>query len=163
MLSSGFTLSSIPQPEEVVGRTVQYLLGWLGKYSETKQPMELDIFLCYTAFGPLGDVVFSKPFGFIREGRDTGAAVATATASSFTVVFGYYRRLRSLILLNPLTTWLQVLPTGQLFNTAMETKAMQQYPDRLTLRNIQTQATNFMAAGSKTAATAPQAFIYFMI
>ncbi|RYP43453.1 hypothetical protein DL770_011668 [Monosporascus sp. CRB-9-2] len=67
---------------------------------------------------------------------------------------------------------------GQLFNTAMETvsesqknvdahsdlvahwlKAMQQYPDRLTLRNIQAGATDFMAAGSETAATAMQAYI----
>ncbi|RYO98648.1 hypothetical protein DL766_001052 [Monosporascus sp. MC13-8B] len=182
MLSSGFTLSNILQSEEAVDRTVEYLLGWLGKYSETQQPIELDLFLRYTVFDLLGEVVFSKPFGFIREGRDIGGAVATATASSFTVVFGYYRRLCTLFLMNPLTTWLQILPTSQLLNTAMETvserqknvdahsdlvahwlKAMQQYPDRLTLQNIQAQATNFMAAGSETAATALQAFIYFMI
>ncbi|RYP46844.1 hypothetical protein DL768_007011 [Monosporascus sp. mg162] len=78
--------TTILQSEEVADRTVQYLLWWLGKYSETQQPMELDLFLRYMVFGLLEDVVFSKPFGFITE----------------------------------------ILPKGQLFNTAMETVSERQ-------------------------------------
>ena len=162
--------------------TIENLLGWMDKHAETGKSMRFDLFLRFSAFDILGDVIFSKQFGLTREGRDVGNAIATVTQMSFAVVFGYYSRWRSLFLSNPLITWLQILPMGHIHETAMKAiserqknvdarfdvvahwfKMLQEHPERLNLRNIQSQATNSISAGADTVATAMQTFIYFTI
>lgn len=142
--------------------------------------MDLGLFLRFTAFDILGDIIFSKQFGLTKEGRDVGNAIRTITGMSFSVVFGYYGSLRSLFLANPLNTWLQILPMGYIYRTAMDAieerhknigarfdivahwlRALRENPDWLSLRNVQAQATNSISAGADTTATALQTFIYF--
>lgn len=160
--------------------TIENLLGWMDEYSKTGKPMQLGLFLRFLAFDILGEVIFSKQFGLTREGRDVDNAMANITGMSFAVVLGYYSRWRNLLMTNPLITWLQILPMGYIYDTTMKAiaerqenadarfdvvahwfKMLKEHPERLTLRNIQSQATNSISAGADTVSTASQAFIFF--
>ena len=92
--------------------------------------MDLDRFFTYMAFDIAGELTFSKPFGFIDEGRDIGNAVSTNQALQiFLCTFGFYRR-ASYLLCNPLVTWTQLAPVGHIVNTAAAAiKERQKNPD----------------------------------
>lgn len=81
--------------------------------------MDLDRFFTYMAFDITGEVTFSKPFGFLDEGRDVGGAIATNVGLQiFLCTFGFYRW-ASWALCNPLVTWTQLAPVGHIVNTSM--------------------------------------------
>lgn len=89
------------------------------RHAETHEPMDLDKFFTYVAFDITGDVTFSKPFGFIEEGRDVGNAIAANFGVQiFLCTFGFYRW-ASYIVNNPLVTWTQLLPVGHIVNTSI--------------------------------------------
>jgi cytochrome P450 len=79
-------------------------------------------------------------------------------------------------------TWLSILPMGHLFNTTRSVleereqnmnarfdavqycfKQNERFPEKLTIRDIGTQALAAVGAGSDTVAAGIQAFIYHMI
>lgn len=81
--------------------------------------MDLDKFFTYMAFDITGEITFSKPFGFLDEGRDVGGAIATNVALQiFLCTFGFFRW-ASYALCNPLVTWTQLAPVGHIVNTSM--------------------------------------------
>ncbi|KAH9995211.1 cytochrome P450 [Xylariaceae sp. FL0662B] len=178
----GYTLTNILQMEGIVDNTIEALLGWMDKYAETRQPMPLDRFLHYTAFDVVGDVLFSAQFGFLKAGKDIGDAIAGSWfLNFFTGVSGFYGTWRKL-LMNPFTTWLDILPMTHVFNKAVRAvderrknpdaptdiiahwfKAIEKNPGRVTLRNVYAQAGNNVGAGVDTVACALMAFMYFML
>ena len=61
------------QSEEAIGRLIERLMEWMDVFARDGTPMELDKYLSYTALDIVGEVVFSKPFGFVSfpgEGTD---------------------------------------------------------------------------------------------
>jgi len=169
--------------EDAVNRPIELLLGWMDQYSDRHEPMHLDKFLTYTAFDVVGEVVFSKPFGFTQQGIDIDNSIANSKGLSFfSATASFYRHWRNLLLTNPLMTQLQILPMGHVFNTAMKAvderqknaearfdivahwfRTLEQAPDRLSIRNIHAQATNNIGAGADTVSCSIQAFIYFLM
>lgn len=94
------------------------LLSWLDKSSEEKTPLKLGDFFSYAAYDIIGEVTFSKSFGFMEEGEDIGGAIAMNEAMElFFVLFGYIRYV-SYTFCNPLTTWLGILPLGYMGDRA---------------------------------------------
>ncbi|KAK7750867.1 hypothetical protein SLS62_007266 [Diatrype stigma] len=179
-LATGYTLGSVLQAEDTMNNTIENLLGWMDEYSKSGKPMQLNIFLRFLAFDILGDVIFSKQFGLTRAGKDIHNALATITAMGSSVVLGHYSFWRNLFLMNPVNTWLQILPIGYIYDTVIKAiserqrnpdarfdvvahwfKMLQEHPERLNLRNIQSQATNSISAGADTVSTALQACIFF--
>lgn len=64
-----------------MNRAIEPLLGWLDSFATEKhEPMELSKFLSYTTFDVVGEIVFSKQFGFISEGKDIGNAIENSLA-----------------------------------------------------------------------------------
>lgn len=68
--ASGYSLSTMLQTEEHMNRLIDKLLGWLDRYAAEGGPMDYDLLFSFTAFDIIGEVLFSKPFGFIERGED---------------------------------------------------------------------------------------------
>lgn len=173
------------QYEPAVDNTIELLLGWMDKYSQSKEPMHLDHYFGYTTFDVVGEVVFARPFGFLEKGYDIDNSIANSEMlSGFTAFASFYLFWRNLFLTNPIMTWLQILPMGHVFNTTMKAvkdretnidnqkdfvivdhwlRTLQQSPERLTLRNIYAQATNNVGAGADTVNSALQSFFYHLL
>ncbi|KAI1073369.1 cytochrome P450 [Whalleya microplaca] len=115
---AGFLLHNVIQYQDIIDENIGKLLGWMDRYSKIKEPMDLDKFFTYVAFDITGDVTFSKPFGFIDEGRDVGNSIATnVKLQIFLCTFGFYRW-ASYLLANPFMTWTKLLPVGHMVNTS---------------------------------------------
>lgn len=181
-LAAGYLLTNQLQAEPAVDDTVELLLGWLDKHAEEHKPIDLDRFFTYTTFDVVGEVIFSKSFGFLREGRDIGGAIANSLAQNIYVAVGGYMQWFHLLLSNPLVTWLDVLPFGHIIDTAVGAikereknpdarfdavahwfRYLSQNPDRMSPGEVQSAASNAVAAGADTVACGLQAFVYHMI
>lgn len=176
---------NVLQYEPSITRTIERLLGWIDKYSQSKAPMSLDDFFAYTTFDVVGEVVFAKPFGFLEKGTDIGNSVANSEMLSFIAASAsFFPRLRNMLISNPFMTWLGILPLGHVFNTTMAAvkerernldsnsqfvivdhwlRTLRQQPDRLHVRNVYAQATNNVGAGADTVNSALQSFFYHLL
>lgn len=181
-LAAGYTLTNLLQAEPAVDDTVELLLGWLDRHADEHKPIDLERFFTYTTFDVVGEVIFSKSFGFLREGRDIGGAIANSLVQNIYVAVGGYMQWFHLLLSNPLVTWLDVLPFGHIIDTAVGAikereknpdarfdavahwfRYLAQNPARMSAREVQSAASNAVAAGADTVACGLQAFVYHMI
>lgn len=157
-------------------------MSWFDKYSHTQQPMDLGLFLRFSAADIVADVVLSENFGLTKEGKDVHGITRTLEFSSLILFMGHYRWVSNLFVTNPFMTWLDILPLGTVFYTAMNAikereksddtrcdvashwfKVLREQPGRLSIRNIQAQAANTLSAGSDTVSDASQGFIYCVL
>lgn len=180
--ASGYALSNVVKYEEALSRVVSKLFGWLDRFSESGEPMDLDQFFTFTTFDVVGEVLFSKEFGFIEKGEDIGNSISNnAALQGLGTPVSQFRWLQ-LVLGNPLVTILGLSPGSMLFRHALETllerqknpdarfdvvahwfKYLNQHPDRTNFRNIEAQTTMNVGAGSDTVSCGLQSTIYHMI
>ncbi|KXJ96464.1 cytochrome P450 [Microdochium bolleyi] len=119
MSNAGFLLHNVLQYEGTIDENISKLKGWMDKHAADGSQMDLDKFFTYMAFDITGEVTFSKPFGFLDQGKDVGGAIATNVGLQiFLCTFGFYRW-ASYALCNPLVTWTQLAPVGHIVNTSM--------------------------------------------
>ncbi|CAF3598247.1 hypothetical protein HG531_012106 [Fusarium graminearum] len=120
---------------------------------------------------------------YIAGTYNIGGAIRNSLAlNAYVAVAGYFRWINVLLVANPLVTWMGIMPMGHLFNTTAAVLANReknhdvrydavsywfnqhsQHPDKLTIREINTQALAAVGAGSDTVAAGIQSFIYYMI
>ncbi|KAB5536420.1 cytochrome P450 [Coniochaeta sp. 2T2.1] len=181
-LSPAYSLSNVIQSEHAVTRTIEMLLDWMDQYAEEQKPMDLDKFFTFTAFDIVGEVIFSKQFGFLKPGADIGNVISNSLALNAYAAIGGFLQPLNLLVANPFVTWLQIMPMGHLFNTTQKAiderlknqdarfdilahwfKTLTQHPDRMELRDIYAQATTTVGAGADTVSCALQSFVYHMI
>jgi cytochrome P450 len=182
-IAGAYTFSNILRSEEHIDRTFESFLTRLDTYATSKKPMELNTFISFATFDVIGEVAFSKPFGFLEQGKDIGNAIQNSLAlSAYISVAGYFRWINIALLANPVMTWLALLPMGHLFDTIKTVladreknantrydavqywlKQHERHPDKLTIREINAQALAAVGAGSDTVAAGIQSFIYHMI
>ncbi|PGG96095.1 hypothetical protein GX51_07990 [Blastomyces parvus] len=182
-LAPAYTLSNLLVNESNISETIELLLGWLNKFASSGDPIDLGKYFTFATSDIVGDAVFSKQFGFLREGRDINNTIANATPqTAYVSVAGYFRWFHVLFLSNPVITWLNITPWGHLIDTAMSAikerqknpdarvdavahwfRMLHQHPDRMQLHEIHSAAFNAVAAGNETVAAGLQAFVYYMI
>ncbi|ROW09024.1 hypothetical protein VMCG_02856 [Cytospora schulzeri] len=181
-LASGYLLGNLLQAEAAIDDTVELLLGWLDRHADERRPINLDRFFTYATFDVVGEVIFSKGFGFLREGKDIRGAIANSLVHNQYLAVGGYMPWLQVLVSNPFVTWLNVLPFGHILDTtqgAIEQRKqnpearfdavahwlryLEQNPDRMEASEVQTGALNAVAAGSDTVACGLQAFVYHMI
>ena len=186
--AAGYSLTNNLQNEGAVDDVVELFLGYLDNFAATKQSFNFDEYIAYTAFDIVGELLFSKQFGFLKENRDVGNAIANALALGvYAATMGFYRWVHVIILGNPLMTALGLLPMGHLFDTTVHSlddrlknphdsrfdiadhwlRAMEKSkanPDapEVTLRDVYAMATGVVGAASDTVSTAMQSFVYYM-
>lgn len=185
-LAGGYTLTNVLKLEDTISRTAEMLLGWMDKFAKNGKAMHLDKFFTYAAFDVVGNVTFSRPFGFLEQGADIGNSISNSLALNVYAAVGGFLQPLHMIVANPLVTWLQVMPMGHLFNTTMTAlhereregernpdtssdlaahwfKMLAQDPKRMKLRDIHAQATTTVGAGADTVSCGLQAFVYHML
>ncbi|KAK3986012.1 benzoate 4-monooxygenase cytochrome P450 [Cladorrhinum sp. PSN332] len=182
-LAPAYTLSNLLRSEASIGQTIDLLFGWFDKFAASGEPIDLDKFFTFATSDVIGETVFSKQFGFLREGRDIDNTITNAhPQAAYVSVAGFFRWFHVLFLSNPFITWLGITPWGHLINTAMAAikerqqnpdarfdalahwlRMLKEHPDRMQLHEVHSAAFNAVAAGNETVATALQAFVYYMI
>ncbi|KAK8052450.1 hypothetical protein PG993_003835 [Apiospora rasikravindrae] len=182
-VAPAYTLSNVLQSEEAIDSTIALLLRWLDRFAEKGEPVRLDEFVSFTTSDVVGEVVFSKPFGFLKKGADiAGAFAASEAQSAYVSAVGFFRWIHVLLLANPVMTGLGIVPWGHIINTAMSAikarqanpdgrfdasshwfRMLKQNPGRMDRHEIDSAAFNAVAAGSDTVSSGIQAFLYYMI
>ena len=182
-IAGAYTVSNILRSQEYIDQTFMLFFRWLDKFAEDARPMDVNKYISFATFDVIGEVIFSKSFGFLQQGEDIGNAISNSLAlNAYVAVAGYFRWINIVLLANPLMTWLSILPMGHLFNTTRSVlgerkrnmnarfdavqywfQQNEKYPEKLTIRDIGTQALAAVGAGSDTVAAGIQAFIYHMI
>jgi cytochrome P450 len=182
-LAPAYTLSNVLRSEKSIDQVCELLFEWLDKYSASGEAIDLGEYFIYATSDIIGEMLFSKQFGFLREGRDIDNAIAYShPAAVYMSIAGYFRWFHVLFLSNPLMTWLGAAPWGHLKETALAAieerhsnpdarfdalaqwfRMLKENPDRMDEHEIQSGAFNAIAAGSEPTASTLQAFVYYMI
>lgn len=156
-LASAYAMSNVIKNEEQISALIERLMQWLDKFSESHEPMDLAQLFTFTAFDVVGEVVFSKPFGFLEQGADIDDCISqTLQFESYVSIAAFAQWLHNLLVGNPLVTWLDIMPTNYLAktsNAALEArksnqdarfdfvahwlKSHEQNPDKLSYRDLQ--------------------------
>lgn len=180
--SAGYTLSNLLQNEEAVDSTVKMFLEHLDRYAASGTPFQLDQYFTFMAFDVVGEMLFSKQFGFLKNDRDVGDAIKNGTVLSvYASVIGFIRWFHVTLLGNPFMTWLGLLPMGHLYDTTVKAlderldnrdsrfdavahwfKALDKNPEKVKIRDVYAVATGAVGAGSDTVSCALQSFVYHM-
>lgn len=173
-LVPGYSLSNILKSEEHISNNIATLLDWMDRYAAQKKPMDLCEYLTYTTLDNTGEVIFSQPFGLIKEGRDIGNAIKNnLTLNPLVAAAGFFIWAYVALVANPVITWTGLLPMGHLFDTtaaAMKKrkenpdarfdiaahwfKTQRDNPDKLSNRDIEAAATMGVGAGGDTTSCA---------
>ncbi|KAK2603379.1 hypothetical protein N8I77_009843 [Diaporthe amygdali] len=185
----GYSLSNMVNCEEAIDKVIGLLMDWMSKYADSGEPMHLDRFCTFTSNDVTSEVLFSRPYGFLEKGYDIGNAIANnVRLGRFAAVAGHHwimLMIHAILLANPITTWLGVLPTGHILEVTMNSlrerenretkggnrfdlleywlKTLRDHPDRLDLNTVQGQTIGTVAAGGDATSTALQSFFYHMI
>lgn len=179
--ASAYAQSNVVQYEEAITPLISKLCQWMTRYAASGEPMAFDKFISYMAFDVVGEVLFSRPFGFIEKGEDIDNAIANnlALEAIGTPIsqFPWAQKLLG----NPLVTYLNLSPGSMLMETAVAAllerqknpdarfdmaahwlRYLEQHPDRTTYRNVEAQTTTNVGAGADTTSCALQSIFYHM-
>ncbi|KAI1845677.1 hypothetical protein JX266_008288 [Neoarthrinium moseri] len=179
---------STTDPKEKLARSKNFAAGWtlsniLQNEAAFDDVIDLGRWITFTTFDTIGQAIFSKQFGFLKEGSDIGNSIANGAAlNAYATILGFFRWVHVLFLGNPLMTSLQILPMGHLFNTSVQTvserlenndssfdvlahwlRALEKNPESMSMRDIYGEATGAIGAGSDTVTCATQSFLYHML
>ncbi|KAJ6118888.1 hypothetical protein N7471_013508 [Penicillium samsonianum] len=182
-IASGYALSNIIKHEPHFDTVLRLLTTRLNEFCRSGQPVELDRWFTFFAFDAVGEVIFSKSFGFLEQGKDVRDAIANQRLlAPYAAVMGYYAWFHNLTLGNPLLSRLGIQPSSHVFDTCiaaidarkenpakrndmmqkwLDTRA--KYPDRMEEVEIFSTAVGTLGAGGDTVSATIQALFYFLI
>ena len=182
-LSAGFSLSNISKTEPYIDNVLSLFKTRFDELSDSGAPVEFQQWFSFFAFDVLGEVTFSKSFGFVESGTDIRNAIAnTGSLVYYISIMGNYIWLHNLTLGNPLFSRLGLQPNSHIFDTCLIAVDKRQnnpevrhdmmqrwldvrasHPDRLSERDIFAAAVANIGAGAETISTAAQTVIYNLL
>ncbi|CAI7592576.1 unnamed protein product [Penicillium glandicola] len=182
-IAAGFALSNIIKSEPHVDAILHCLEERLDALSKSKEAVEFNKWFSFFAFDVLGEVTFSKSFGFVETGTDIRDAIANTKALAFYVAaMGQYTWLHNLTLGHPLLSRIGIQPSSHIFDTCLAAiearkknpekrndmmqhwlEVRAKYPDRMAENEILAAAVANIGAGAETVGATAQAFIYYLL
>ncbi|KAJ6005490.1 hypothetical protein N7451_003434 [Penicillium sp. IBT 35674x] len=182
-LSAGFSLTNITKMEPYIDSVLETFKIRFDELSATGGTVQFQDWFSFFAFDVLGEVTFSKSFGFVESGTDIRNAIAnTGSLVYYIAVVGNYVWFHYLTLGNPLFSRLGLQPSSHIFDTcliAVENRKknpeirydmMQRWldvrashPDRLSEKDIFAAAVANIGAGAETISATAQAVIYYLL
>ncbi|KAI1871018.1 hypothetical protein JX265_006058 [Neoarthrinium moseri] len=182
LLASAYATSSILHSEHALDRQIELLLKWMENYAASSKPMQLSEFFTFTAYDIMGEVMFSKPFGFLEQGSDIEDSLRQGLEfGSYAAILPYFPWLQR-ILVSPRIASLELLPFNFIVRRSINAlnerksnpdarydyvahwlKTHQKHPDRLTAKDVQAAVTTNVSAGADTVSCALQSFVYHAI
>lgn len=181
-ISSGFSISNIIKSEHSVDEAITQIKQKLEAFSNTDQPVNFEQWITYFTFDIVGRATFSRPFGFLEQGKDVGNSIAAAAiVQEYCAILGHFYWLHRYVLLeNPIIKWLGLtLPTTHVVDTTLHAIASRdkdeeargdmieqwmvayhKHPATMEKKEIFGVALANIGAGADTVSAALQAFIY---
>lgn len=182
-LSAGFSLSNITKAEPYIDNVLRLFKTRFDELSDSGAPVEFQQWFSFFAFDVLGEVTFSKSFGFVQSGSDIRNAIAnTGSLVYYISIMGNYIWFHNLTLGNPLFSRLGLQPNSHIFDTCLlavdnrknnpEVRhdmmqrwldARASHPDRLSENDIFGAAVANIGAGAETVSATAQAVLYYLL
>lgn len=182
-IAAGFALSNIIKFEKHVDAVLQQLEDRFDELCKSGEAVDFDKWFSFFAFDVVGEVTFSKSFGFVETGTDIRNAVANTKALAlYIAAMGHYVWFHNLTLGNPLPSKIGIQPSSHIFDTcvaAIDTRKnnpevrndmMQRwldvrakYPDRMAESELLAAAVANIGAGADTVGATAQAFVYILL
>ncbi|BCS26042.1 cytochrome P450 [Aspergillus puulaauensis] len=182
-LSAGFSLSNITKTEPYIDSVLKLFTTRLNALSDSNTPIHFQDWFSFFAFDVLGEVTFSKSFGFVDSGIDIRSAIAnTGLLVYYIAIFGNYVWFHNLTLGNPLFSRLGLQPNSHIFDTcllAIESRKSNPelrhdmvqrwldvratHPERMKEEDIFGAAVANIGAGAETVSSTAQAVIYNLL
>ena len=182
-LAPAYTGSSIMKSERFMDKTIQLLENRLDELSQRKQPFDFGLWLHFLTWDIIGEIMYSKRFGFLDEAKDIGNSIKNNFALALYVTAASYAQwLHAIFFGNPILRWLDFHPKEHTLNTTLKavaarkenTKArvdmmeqwkeqQRRHPDRMTDHEILCAAIVNLGAGADTVWSVLQAFFYFLL
>lgn len=182
-VAAGYSLSNIIKSEPYVDATIELLVKNLDGLARAGEKVNLDRWFTYCAFDIIGEVAFSRSFGFLREARDVRGAIANSrNLFLYISLIGHAYWLHRLLMANPILGWLNLQPTSHIFDTCLAAvdsrkkndevrrdmmerwlEVRRTYPDRMEDKEVLAAAMVTIGAGSESISTTLQAFFYYLL
>ena len=182
-IAASFALSNIIKSEPHVDAILQQLEDRLDELSRSGEAVDFDKWFSFFAFDVLGEVTFSKSFGFVETGTDIRGAVANTKALAlYIAAMGHYTWFHNLTLGNPLLSSIGIQPSSHIFDTCLEAidarknnpeirsdmmqcwlDARAKYPDRMAENELFAAAVGNIGAGADTVGATAQALVYYLL
>lgn len=182
-VAAGYALSNIIKSEPHIDSAIELLERRWDELSEAGKPVELDRWFNYLAFDVIGEVTFSRAFGFLESASDIGGSIANSRVLTlYVTIAGFFLTLHDMTLGNPWMGKLGLTPSQHIFdtvsravderkiNTNARTDIMEQWmrtqaahPHRFGETEIQAVVSATVGAGADTVSATLQAFWYYLL
>ena len=182
-VASGYTLSNVLKNESHIDCTITLMEERLEQIAKRKEPFDFSEWLHFLSWDILGEVTFSKRFGFLDQGGDVDNAIKnTWMLALYVTLAGYAQWLHALLLGNPILRWVNFEPNEHTYkicvasvnermaNTEARVDMMEhwmrtreKHPDRMGEKEAFCAAAANLGAGGDTVAITLQAFFYLLL
>ncbi|KIW04443.1 uncharacterized protein PV09_04709 [Verruconis gallopava] len=182
-VAPGYAFSNVIQSEPYIDNLIRKMEENFDKYTKEGKPIEFDHWFNYFGFDVLGEVTFSKAFGFLEQARDIGGAIAnTRFLGLYIAVIGHYYWLHDILLANPLINYFNLAPSNHIFDTALAAvearknnpdvrkdmmeqwlQVRRAHPERMEEKELLAGAVVNVGAGADTISTTLQSFFYHLL
>jgi len=122
-----YSMAAMQQLSPFINDTIELLAKKIGQHIDESPSKVFDLgdYLHYFAFDVLGEVAFSRSFGFLAEGRDVDSAIKTIDNSqTYNGIVGQVPELDFLLRRNPLWRFIPWLSTKNALITRMALEEM---------------------------------------
>lgn len=182
---AGYSLSSLLRSENHIDSVLTLMCQRFDGLIASKKAMEPPIWFNFMAFDILGEMIFSKSFGFLKKGYDIGGAINnTSQLAIYISIMGHLQWLHKIFLGNPLIQIFGLQPNQHIFDTTMATiksrkenpeirrDMVEQWTERyesvkdkgiMEEKEILCAAIANIGAGADTVSATMQAFFHFLI
>ena len=182
-VGSGYALSNILKAEPDIDRTLLTFVDRLDSLSRANKSVNFDEWFTYLAFDNLGEITFSKDFGFVENGYDIGNSIANnKKLLLYIAVMGHFWWAHDYLLANPIIGYLNLSPHLHIFETCLAAiqrrmtndpvrrdmmeqwmDTLKKHPDRMTEKELVAAAAVNIGAGGDTVSCELQACLFKII
>ncbi|TVY84274.1 Cytochrome P450 monooxygenase [Lachnellula suecica] len=182
-VTPGYAFSNVIKAEGYIDGVLRLFEERLDSLCEAHSPVNFDEWFNFLAFDIMGEVTFSKQFGFIDQGRDIGDAIANTRALGiYVAIMGHFWWAHDYLLANPLIGYFNLQPTMHIFDTALAAvdsrskndqvrkdmieewmNVRKKHPERMEEKEILAAAVANIGAGADTVSATLQALFYNLL
>ena len=182
-LAPAYTMTNVLRNESYVDKTIALMEKGVHQASQSGQAINFGSWLHFLTWDIMGEVTFSKRFGFLDQARDVGNALSnTFYLGLYVTSMGYMQWLHVLLFGNPILRWLDFQPNEHAYNICVESIATRKKhteahvdmmehwmhlhakdPERMSETDLFAAVMGNLGGGGDTIGSALQAFFYFML
>ena len=184
-VAAGYSLSNLLKGEAHIDSCISLFREQLNNLIQSAPTggVHLDKWINYLAFDIVGELTFSKSFGFLLAGHDIGDSISNQfKLRLYIAIIGHYYFLHDYLLANPLIAYFKLQPSMHIFDTclaAVEARSrntevrndmieqwqqqLRNRPDRMAENEVLAAAVANMGAGADTVSSVLQALFYNLL